>query len=186
MVAAFPSLKFPRPSVLATPAVSLSVRPAASLLTPERIDLAVKWRLFNHLSGGDDADAIRVYLWHIGKRRDDGFVDARKANAGDPRWERIYLDTARALHESMWLHGFAPQHAVPLDGFDEILGGAHRIACALSLNIPVVTRRAERKMHPPAWGHDWFVSHGMADDDLARLDADWATMTEGTHDGRQT
>lgn len=142
----------------------------------------MKWRLFNHLSGGDDPDAERVYLWHIEKRREDGFVDGAKAPPGDPRWQHIYLRDAKALHASMWAKGFDPEQAIPVDGFGEILGGAHRLACALALGLPVKTYRGQRKIWPPAWDRDWFVAHGMADDDLARLDKDWATMME-KHDG---
>lgn len=130
----------------------------------------MKWRFFNHLLGGDDPDAERVYLWHIQKRRGSGYVDGEKGI-------NDYVPAARALAESMTAKGFDIWHPVPLDRDGELLGGAHRTACALALGVGVAIQRINMTAWAPAWDRAWFVERGMAGDDLARLDKDWACLS---------
>jgi len=81
-----------------------------------------------------------------------------------------YITDAASLLLSMSVRGFLPQWAVPVDPDGEILGGAHRVACALALGIETlpVERRPER-VWAPAWGEDWFRENGMAEEELERL-----------------
>ncbi len=91
-----------------------------------------------------------------------------------------YVAAAGALCASMANRGFIPECAVPIDPDGELLGGAHRVACALALGIeeiPVV--RKEQRAWAPPWGREWFVANGMAQDDLDRLARDMELMCDG-------
>jgi hypothetical protein len=150
--------------------------PPANLVTPRRWDLAVKWRFARHLLGGNDADADRVYRWHLQKR-----LGARMA-AGLPcdGWKTSvddYVRSAIQLVQGMQWCGL--RDPVPIDPSGELLNGAHRVACALALglgSIPVV--REMRQAWAPAWGYDWFVQNGMSEGDLQRLRSDWREMRD--------
>lgn len=88
-----------------------------------------------------------------------------------------YVRAAQALLDSMTVRGFDALFPVPIDPQDELLGGAHRVSCALSLDIPV---RVERHLHSawaPRWDRQWFVTNGMSAADLSRLDEDWRRLT---------
>lgn len=143
------------------------------------MDLAIKWRFFRALPGGSDPETTRLYCWHIEKRV------SHRWEAGLPMdgWKRSvedYIDSAHYLHASMARHGFLPDQPVPVDRQGEMLGGAHRVACALALgieNIPV--KPMTQEVWAPPWGRDWFIEQGMTEEDLARLDADWEAMHDG-------
>jgi hypothetical protein len=147
-----------------------------TLVTPRRLDLAVKWRLFRHLSRGGDEDAVRIYTWHIDMRSGPRM----KAGLATDRWKRSHDDyrtAAIALSSSMACRGFVPGFAVPIDQNGELLDGSHRVACALALGIkqiPVAPQ--ERYVWAPAWGEAWFVENGMAAEDLERLRRDYAAL----------
>ena len=88
-----------------------------------------------------------------------------------------YYFSAFRLYESMKALGFIEHEAVPVDEAGELLGGAHRLACALALGlVDVPVRTVETKAWAPPWHREWFVEHGMRSEDLARLDADWALL----------
>lgn len=147
------------------------------LVTPRRFDLAVKWRLFRHLVWGNDPDAIRIYRWHIETRK----ASNAKVNLGmdGKSGTDHYIETASALCASMALRGFVdiPEWRIPVDPNGELLGGAHRVACALALEIaqvPVV--RMPQLAWAPPWGEQWFIDQGMAGEDLERLRQDWKSL----------
>lgn len=152
------------------------VRPK-TLLTPRRYDLAVKYRFFRQLRHGGDPDAWRVYLWHIEKRsgarmRAGLATDKWKTHPGD------YVSSSMELLQSMAVDGFDPAYAIPLDPNGELLGGAHRVACALALDKAVIVEHLPQAAWAPAWGRPWFVRNGMDGMDLMRLDKDWAELTD--------
>src|SRR3990167_4518391 len=157
---------------------SLSSLPAKSLLTPRRLDLAVKWRFFLHLTSGDNPDSELVYLWHIearsGARMKAGLkTDRCKQSAED------YVQSAKMLHYSMSRGGFFDSYAIPIDQNGELLGGAHRLACAMALGIESIPEeRNTRMVWAPAWNEAWFVEHGVSEADLARIKADWEMMKQ--------
>ena len=132
--------------------------------------MAVKWRFFNHLAGGADSAAERVYLWHIAKRRASGFVDAEKWTID------VFRPVAKALLSSMYQHGFLPEFAIPIDPRGELLGGAHRTACALWLGIDCYVQRMTQTVWAPAWDRQWFIDNGMSEEDLSRTLSDWKEM----------
>lgn len=93
--------------------------------------------------------------------------------------DEVYLPQARALLGSMVEKGFDPVYAIPVDPDGEILGGAHRLACALALqldSVPIV-RRPQKAWAPP-WGEDWFKANGMSAEDFVRLRQDWETISK--------
>lgn len=154
----------------------LLVLPPSKLVTPRRYDLAVKYRFFLHLLGGNDPEAESVYRWHIEER----IGPRMKLGLATDCWKRTtddYLLAANQLCESMRRYGYQPQGAVPIDQEWELLGGAHRLACALALDIKWICARPQTKMAwAPSWGRAWFEEHGMDSETLARLDADWGLM----------
>lgn len=145
------------------------------MVTPRRLDLAVKWRFFNSLLSGQDFDAGRIYRWHIearsGHRMQAGFAT--------DRWKRTtddYVASARRLLISM-SQGFAYEYAIPIDPNGELLDGSHRVACAVALGfkeIPVT--RELRDAWAPAWGFDWFVANDLCGLDLVQVVSDWDLM----------
>lgn len=136
----------------------------------------MKHRLFAHLLHGGDEDAVRVYRWHIEQRS-----GARMA-AGIPTdgWKRSlddYVISAAHLLAVMKTQGFFPAGAIPVDPDGEILGGAHRLACALALEIPSVPVTLDQcRVWAPAWGEEWFREKEMGEADLARVRTDWECL----------
>ena len=95
-------------------------------------------------------------------------------------WKRTaedYLETCDFLLDSM-SRGFHKDEPIPIDKNGELLGGAHRLACACALGlkeVPVVQRNTE--VWAPPWNREWFIEHGMWAHDLKRLDADMEAMS---------
>ena len=155
--------------------------PTVRLISRRRYDLAVKWRLFRHFITGADPDSIRVYQWHIEARKSTNAkvnvgMDSNKRDLG------IYVRAAADLCESMTRIGFVPSYAIPIDPDIELLGGAHRTACALALGIddvPVVSM--PQRVWAPPWDLQWFIDNGMNDSDLERLKSDFEGMYDRGH-----
>jgi hypothetical protein len=146
-------------------------------VTARRYDIAVKWRFFRHLIQGGDPQSVYVYRWHIEARK---LANAKLGIGMDGKVDTDhYLAAAGDLCRSMAYHGFDPAYAIPIDPDGELLGGAHRVACALALGIETVPvdRRADR-VWAPRWDYEWFVANGMGEDDLSRLKADWEALTQ--------
>ena len=169
-----------RPSRLRIVSDPLETVSPSSLVTRRRYDLAVKYNLFRcRLSDSefDEADAERVYRWHIKKRRASGFIDAEKQEYGVDQTLDRYVADARRLLMSMTIFGFDPQFAIPVDPSGEILGGAHRLAAALALGLnEVPVRCMDQAAWSPDWGCQWFVDQGMGEDDLQRLERNWRVI----------
>ena len=165
-----------------TPEPNSSRMPTKVLVTPRRWDLAIKKALFDHLLLGGSPNAVKLYRWHIEARK------ASNAKLGlgmdSKRDTDHYIETAAALCASMALRGFidVPEWRIPVDPNGELLGGAHRVACALALGIeevPVV--RMPTPCWAPPWGEAWFIENGMDEEDLERLRADYvAIATSGS------
>ena len=58
--------------------------------------------------------------------------------------------------------GFNENFPVPVNRQYTILGGAHRTACASVLGIDVLIDFHDTDNSWPAWGREWFETHGMA------------------------
>lgn len=103
-----------------------------------------------------------------------------QAGLSTDHWKKSiedYLQSAWHLFWQIRRHGFSPDYPVPVDPDGELLGGAHRVACAvaLGLNEIPVEHKTER-VWAPAWDWKWFVDHGMMPADLEVLKSDWAEM----------
>jgi hypothetical protein len=127
---------------------------------------------------GGDSQSVDLYKWHIGCR-----VGARiEAGLPTDRWKLTlndYLASAQALFLSMVQDGFSPHHPIPVDRNGEILGGAHRLACALALNIEAVpVTKHDQAAWAPAWGEQWFKDNGMQPADLDRLSREWQSLRD--------
>lgn len=151
---------------------SFSLLPARTLVTPRRLDLALKYRFFRHLIDGKDPEAETLYRWHIEAR--SGY--RMRAGLATDGWKRSvdhYVISAKALCNAMAHEGFRPECAVPIDPDGELLGGAHRVACALALQIKEIpVARQSRFAWAPPWDEQWFRDNGMKEEDLARLGGD--------------
>lgn len=127
----------------------------------------VKWRLFRNIT---DPETINMYLWHIANRRNSGFVDSTKESLS------VFLPAARSLLASMASNGFSSTAPVPVDANGDILGGAHRTACALALGLDVWCERRAEIAWAPAWDAAWFKQHGMPEEIVGELLTDFETL----------
>src|SRR3990167_9578213 len=168
-----------QPSPSKKPEETCFALPPRELLKPRRLDLIVKWRLYSELGGSSIegthnpdryGSARQFYLWHIAKRRESGFVDSNKRDA----WH--CLQEAQKLYWTMRVRGFDPAFPVPVDPNNDILGGAHRTACALALGIDVLIDRRDTAAWAPAWDAAWFRQHGMPEGEVEKLIADYERL----------
>jgi hypothetical protein len=137
-----------------------------SLLSADRIDIAIKWRLFRHLIEGGDPESLAVYRKHIMGRT------GGREPGGWKRCAEDYVSGARELLASMKAHGFDPAHPVPVGSNGRIRNGAHRIACALALGIDVIVRRIDKPGTAAPWDEHWLRRGGLNDGEIARARAD--------------
>jgi hypothetical protein len=158
------------------PVSNLCYLPTRKLLTPRRLDIALKHRFFEHLLGGSDPEADLLYRWHIEERSGQRM---RMGLATD-RWKREVEDYVAAATDLLWAMksmGFSTEGAVPVDPSGEILDGSHRVACALALRIKEIpVTREWRMVWAPPWDYAWFMAKGMSGDNLNRLEADFTRL----------
>jgi hypothetical protein len=139
------------------------------------MDLAVKWRFFRHLYGGEDPDSEEVYRRHIearnGHRMEAGVAtDEWKTEIDD------YVSSATELFKSMSANGFDPEYPIPIDNDGELFGGAHRLACALSLDIRVIpTVIIDDYVWAPPWDYLWFTNNMLKSGNKKILN-DWLEL----------
>jgi hypothetical protein len=147
-----------------------------SLVTSRRLDLAVKWRFFRSMAGSGMPGAEELYRWHIARRSGDRMA----AGLPTDKWKRSvddYVTGAKALYSSMRETGFHLDEPVPVDPAGELLGGAHRVACAIALGIhEIAVESRPETVWAPAWGYEWFAGQGMSSSELTALLADWTEM----------
>lgn len=157
------------------------LRDPRTLLSARRLDIAVKWRFFVHLATGNDPDSLRVYCWHIQGRTGGIEPGSWKVCVND------YVAGAGELYRSMRAAGFDPAHPIPLAHDLRLAGGAHRLACALSLGLEVFVEYREPNRRPGVpWDISWFENRGLGEDDLARICADHKQLIEGAgHESRR-
>jgi hypothetical protein len=123
--------------------------------------------MFLSLNSEHPEPAQRDYVNHIwarcGARMTLGLpTDGNKFSLFD------YIAYAIDLYESMKARGFDPSHPIPVDEEGDILGGAHRIACALALGKNVIVARSKNRAWAPEWGTHWFLREGF--------DPDWVNF----------
>ena len=139
------------------------------LLTPERLDIAVKWRFFKHLVKGNDADSERIYRWHIEERTGGNERRSWKCTIED------YITGCKTLLESMLAIRFNPEFPLVYRKNGTLREGAHRLACALLLELDVyyIIVDVEGKT---IWDAYWFMRHGMRSEDLQHVKAIWKQL----------
>lgn len=108
-------------------------------------------------------------------RRGSGFVDANKTGV------EVYLPLTLSLLASMKANGFDPRFPVPIDPNGDILGGAHRTACALALGQDVAVQRHEQFAWAPAWDQHWFRRFGAPEDYIDGLLSDLKELSHGAN-----
>jgi hypothetical protein len=146
-------------------------------LSKKRLDVAVKWRYFNHLIGGNDNDAEHVYQQTILARNGDRMLRGLTTDGWKLSLEH-WIDASKALLASMQENGFAEREAIPLDKHGEILNGSHRLACSLALGFHTVPtwRLQDKEAWAPEWGLDWFKANEFRPDDIERIVTDFEAM----------
>lgn len=137
----------------------------------ERLDIAVKARFFRHLDRDNDPDAERLYRWHI---------EARNGGVEKGSWKRSvddFVTAARDLLASMKGLGFDPTCPVVIANGGGLVEGAHRLSCAVVLDVPVWVRVA--KGPAPTWGREWFVRHGLGEQEVGAVESLWDELHRG-------
>lgn len=149
---------------------SLSLVDPRELLAPHRLDLVVKHRMFRHLIDGDDPEAEALYRWHIRRRTGGREPGGTKLCLGD------YTAACRDLLASMQAVGFLSYYPVRVGRNGRLTAGAHRIACALALDMDVWRRGVPRPGRAADWGAAWFLARGMDAAKVAELEAEWERL----------
>ena len=138
--------------------------------------MVVKWKYFRHLLGFYEKGAERRYIWHINER----IGPRMRAGLPTDQWKRCIEDYQKASEQllvSMRRDGFLPTEPIPIDVEGELFGGAHRLACAMALNIKLVTvNQIDNKVWASPWNMAWFVEHGMEPSDLRQIENDWELL----------
>ena len=150
-----------------------------SLVTKRRADLAVKWRFFRHLCAGDDPKSEVLYRWHIESRK------SANANINLGMDSKVntdqYVADCKTLLISMANRGFDSAHPIPIDPDGELLGGAHRVACALALGIKVVpVDRKDQYVWAPPWDMAAIREYGASEADQFVIATDWAELVNAS------
>src|SRR5689334_128162 len=125
--------------------------------THDRLDLVVKYRLFETWSrGGMASEVEQAYVRRILART--GGIDP--GNSAKTRIES-YLPAARVLFQRMSEVGFDRSAPVPVDQWGRLRDGAHRIACAAVLGLQVELLYVKAQYPIRQWGIDWFIGNGF-------------------------
>lgn len=149
------------------------------LLTPERLDVVVKWRFARHLIDGGDPRSAEVYRWHIMVRTGGNEANPAKRGLED------YVEHFRALLTLMDQNGFDRRFGIHYSGVNRRLfatsvggGGAHRIAAALALGIKTIPGVEYSDAGRYTWGEGWFRRHGLPEADLGRILEDYRCLKD--------
>jgi len=131
--------------------------PAEQLVNRNRLDIMAKV-LYLKLKDTAPEYARKLYLEQERVMTRDSFVEAGSRKYG----QQAFVDAFEALFEDMKRNGYSEKALpIPVDEDMQAMDGAHRIACALVLGIPVkvihLPVRAEYDMYP----YQWFIERGM-------------------------
>jgi hypothetical protein len=140
------------------------------LIFPNRLDIACKYLLFKELeSPNPDQFIIDLYKKHIMKRT-GGRENPDKRLPNQPKKTRInsYMKSAKQIMDSMKRNGFDKRFPIPF--YDNgIENGAHRIACALYLDIDVIGMKITPKKYK-TWDRKWFEANDFAEEEIQLLE----------------
>ncbi len=145
------------------------------LISASRLDCVVKYDFFRSLMTGMDVQPSELrYRWHVAQRtggREPADFHGRqsaKTVVDD------YVVSARSLLESMRVRGFDKADAVPVGSDGLLLDGAHRVAAAAALGLPISIERHERPGY--SWDFSWFKDKGANKANLGRLLHSWVRL----------
>jgi hypothetical protein len=141
------------------------------LLSPDRLDFAIKHRFFRHLAECGDPDSERVYRWHIEKRTGGREIGSWKTSLQD------YVKACGDLLDSMRVRGFDPAYPIRIGNNGRMMEGAHRTSCALYLDIPVSMVVVDREGRSCPWGQEALIEYGIDRVDLLRVLDDFARLS---------
>lgn len=111
-------------------------------LTEKRLDIVIRYLYAKELLQGiEEGEGSRLYTKFIEKKGIEepltnkvfAFFSDYDQKIGVP----AYKDSFQKLITSMKRNGFEKEYFIPLDKHGEIINGAHRLAAALALEIPV-------------------------------------------------
>lgn len=132
------------------------------LLTRRRLDIAVKTLYFRALkkqgeTGRIPVFAVAAYVDHILQRTGGNEKRSPKNSVTD------YLWAAGRLFASMRADGFDGAYPVELGSNLNLMGGAHRIACSMVLDLPVRRVVRDKPGMAAAWDEAFMRRRGMCD-----------------------
>ena len=138
---------------------------AGRLINRNRLDIMAKI-LYLKLKDTAPAYARKMYLEHVRVMTRDSFVEAGSHKSG----AQAFIDAFEQLYEQMKVHGYSDEALpIPVDPDMQPMDGAHRIACAYVLNIPVkvicLPVAAEYDRYP----YQWFMERGTDPDVLDQM-----------------
>lgn len=143
------------------------------MLVQERLDIAVKWSFFRFLQTGIDPDSEQLYRWHIEKRT--GGIEKRS-------WKKTVDDYIWACSNLLWCisrFGFDANYPIRTGKNGWLLDGAHRLACALLLELDVYYV-IENRDGTAAWGESWFVRNKINPEDLEKIKRTWDNLKQSS------
>jgi FkbM family methyltransferase len=147
--------------------------PAPALLAPARLDIMAKYLYaLHHAMGTPTAWSAHVYREHLRV-----WNQFREGDASGKSSFEDYRESFDRLLKSMSEHGFDESMGLlPVDRDNVIIDGAHRLAAALALGLPVKVARFDA--HAGRYDQEYFRQRGLDGevlDDMAlqycRLDA---------------
>jgi len=165
-------------AALQIPSQALQYTDPRDALTRCRLDVVLKYLFFRSLTGaGDRGEWENLYRRHIADRTKgieprDRFqkLESQKRSVDD------YVKACEELLRSFQSAGFDPEHPVPLSSENKLLNGAHRMACALATQQPILVAPGQLGSSRP-WGFQWFLDRNYPPEVLAALLYQYAHLT---------
>lgn len=135
------------------------------LISRNRLDIMAKI-LYLKLKDTAPAYARSLYLEHIRVMTRDSFEEAGSKKSG----KQAFLDSFAKLYEDMKASGYS-EEALPVPVAEDLqpVDGAHRIACAAVLGIPVNIVVLPVKAEYDSYPYGWFRERGMDEEFLDQM-----------------
>jgi hypothetical protein len=142
----------------------------------KRLDLCVKYMYAQSIISGQRDDLFeKIYSRHTlhrisGRNPSEFFGNGSSKNSlGE------YIVAFRSLIASMRAGGYDAGYPIPVMTEDGLIGnGAHRVAAACALSLPIKIERHDG--HGCPWDFSWFLSKGFCAEDLKRILHCWLNL----------
>lgn len=129
---------------------------ARKLITRNRFDLLIKLAYLD-LKDSNKKYAQKIYDSHILAFGDGRYIEPEKPYKKDLK---SFLSEFQNIYESMKVDGFdCEKSLIPLARDGSILNGAHRLACAIKLNLEVKCIRLD--LPPSNYGYEFLEERGV-------------------------